>query len=113
MDPTAAITWAREYRPAWDTDPEAYVDAGVVAWGKTRRLGKLELPASPGGAAFKAYIGVQHVDPRLGGWRLDAPEARFFVSWFVGRRSVGLRVAPTIPAALAILRDAYDQVQPR
>ena len=113
MDLTATITWAPYYQPAWDADPEAYVDAGVVAWGKTRRLGKLELPAAPGSAGFKAYIGVQHVDPRLGGWRLDAPEARFFVSWFVGRRCLGLRVAPNIPAALAILRDAYDQVPPR
>ena len=102
-----SVAWAAHYRPEWDADLDAYVDAGVVAWGKTRRLGKVELPGAAHGAGFKAYIGVQHVDPRRGGWALAVPEARFFVSWFVGRRCLGLRVAPTIPAALAILTEAY------
>jgi hypothetical protein len=108
MDPTSCIAWAAHYQPEWDADPEAYVDAGLVAWGKTRRLGKLDLPGHPG-AGFKAYIGVQHVDPGLGGWQLDAPEARFFISWFVGGRCLGLRVAPTMPQALALLCAAYAQ----
>jgi hypothetical protein len=102
MDSTelrAAITWAAHYRPEWDTDPDAYVEAGVVGWNKTRRLGKWEDTAT----GAKGYIGVQHVDPQGANWGVDAPEARFFVSWFAGRRCLGLRVAPTIPAALALL----------
>jgi hypothetical protein len=106
MDSTelrAAITWAPHYRPQWDADPHAYVEAGEVGWNKTRRLGKWDEP----GTGFKAYVGVQHVDPGLAGWGVDAPEARFFVSWFIGRRCLGLRVAPTIPGALTILSAAY------
>jgi hypothetical protein len=99
----AAIAWAPHYRPAWDADPAAYVEAGAVGWNKTRRLGKWEDPAT----GFRAYVGVQHVDPGQAGWDVDAPEARFFVSWFAGRRCLGLRVAATIPAALALLRAAY------
>ena len=92
-----AIAWNPTYHPAWDADPDAYVAAGIVAWGRTRRLGKLVLPPR-----FKAYFGVQHVDPRLGWSGLDAPEARFFVSWFDGPRCLGLRVAPTLVAAREI-----------
>ena len=102
MDPStvrAATTWAAHYQPAWDSDPAAYVAEGVVGWGKTRRLGVYRAPAR----AFKAYLGVQHVDPRLAGWQVDAPEARFFVSWFVAGRCLGLRVAPTVAEALALL----------
>jgi hypothetical protein len=106
MDSTAlraAIAWAPHYRPAWDADPAAYVEAGAVGWNKTRRLGKWEDPAT----GFRAYVGVQHVDPGQAGWDVDAPEARFFGSWFAGRRCLGLRVASTIPAALALLSAAY------
>jgi hypothetical protein len=105
----AAFTWAPHYQPAWDADPDAYVEAGTVGWGKTRRLGKWEDPVT----GFKAYIGVQHVDPRHAGWGLDTPEARFFVSWFRGGRCLGLRVAPTMPATLAILSAAYATRPPR
>ncbi len=106
MDATelrAAITWAPHYHPEWDADPDSYLEAGHLGWNKTRRLGKWEDPAT----GWKAYIGVQHVDPRQAGWGVDAPEARFFVSWFAGRRCLGLRVAPTIPAALALLSAVY------
>lgn len=99
----AAITWAPPYQPAWDADPDAYREAGAVGWNKTRRLGKWDDPAT----GWKAYVGVQHVDPGAAGWGVEAPEARFFVSWFVRRRCLGLRVAPTIPGALALLSAAY------
>ena len=103
-----AITWSAVYHPQWDSDPDAYVAAGVCPWGRTRRLGKLLLPA----AGFKAYLGVQHVDPRHAGWNsLDAPEARFFVSWFAGAQCLGLRVAPAMPAARDLLWAAWEQQQ--
>jgi hypothetical protein len=103
-----AIAWSAAYNPHWDHDPDAYVAAGVCSWGRTRRLGKLLLPD----AGFKAYLGVQHVDPSLGGWQgLDAPEARFFVSWFAGSRCLGLRVAPTLATARDLLWTAWQQQQ--
>jgi hypothetical protein len=103
-----AVSWSAVYNPQWDSDPDAYVAAGVCPWGRTRRLGKLLLPA----ARFKAYLGVQHVDPGLAGWHsLDAPEARFFVSWFSGSRCLGLRVAPTMAAARDLLWAAWEQQQ--
>jgi hypothetical protein len=101
-----AIAWSAVYNPPWDSDPDAYVAAGVCPWGRTRRLGKLLLPA----ARFKAYLGVQHVDPRHAGWNsLDAPEALFFVSWFAGTRCLGLRVAPTMADARDLLWAAWEQ----
>jgi hypothetical protein len=103
-----AIAWGAVYNPHWDNDPDAYVAAGVCPWGRTRRLGKLLLPD----ARFKAYLGVQHVDPRLGGWSgLYAPEARFFVSWFSGGQCLGLRVAPSMAAARDLLWAAWAQQQ--
>src|SRR4051794_28164715 len=98
------IAWSDTYVPNWDADPDAYVSAGRVAWGRSRRLGRLAL--SPG---FLAYLGVQHVDPARAGWRgFDAPEARFFVSWFDGRRCLGLRTAPTGAAARDLLWAAWQ-----
>jgi hypothetical protein len=103
-----AIAWSAAYNPQWDSDPDAYVAAGVCPWGRTRRLGKLRLPDN----RFTAYLGVQHVDPRQAGWNsLDAPEARFFVSWFAGGRCVGLRVAPAMTAARDLLWAAWEQQQ--
>src|SRR5215218_2757723 len=105
-DLEAAIAWGRAYSPAWDTDPDAYLEAGQVGWGRSRRLGLLHLPA----AGFKAYLGVQHVDPARAGWNqlgLAAAEARFFVSWFDGPRCLGLRTAPTMPQARDLLWDAW------
>ena len=98
-----AISWSAAYQPDWDTQPEAYEAAGRVGWGRTRRLGKLLLPAG-----FLAYLGVQHVDPQRAGWGgLDAPTARFFVSWFDGRQCLALRTVPTMPAARDLLWAAW------
>ncbi|HMA34700.1 MAG TPA: hypothetical protein VKY74_09490 [Chloroflexia bacterium] len=101
-----AIRWGPAYNPAWDADPAAYVAAGRVGWARSRRLGTLSLPA----AGFLAYLGVQHVDPQRPGWNdLAAPEARFFVSWFDGRRCLALRTAPTMAAARALLWTAWTE----
>ena len=99
-----AIAWGRAYDPCWDDEPDAYVTAGRVAWGRTRRLGKLALPAG-----FKAYLGVQHVDPAGARWDVEAPEARFFVSWFDGPRCVSLRTTRTMGAARDLLWAAWRQ----
>ncbi|MGI8588864.1 MAG: hypothetical protein ACR2M0_14440 [Chloroflexia bacterium] len=99
-----AIEWGRAYRPEWDTDPDQYADSGAVVWGHSRRLGKLLISST----GFKAYLGVQHIDPSIAGWGdFSAPQARFFVSWFVGLSCLGLRTAPTMPAALDLLWEAY------
>ncbi len=56
---------------------------------------------------YKAYIGVQHVDPDRPGWRVvDEAQARFFASLFVDGACVTLRTFPTIEATLAMLAGA-------
>lgn len=95
------IQWHREYRPEWDADPGQYVAHDLLGWGRSRRLGLLLL------GRYKAYIGVQHVDPDRPGWRIvDAPQARFFVSLFVDGACVTLRTFPTVEAALDMLAAA-------
>src|SRR6266540_2260391 len=90
------IEWHREYRPEWDGDPEEYVAHEVVGWGKSRRLGLLKR------GRYKAYVGVQHVDPDRPGWGIvDAPQARFFASLFVDGACVTLRTFPDMESALA------------
>jgi hypothetical protein len=95
----ALIRWHHLYREEWDSAPERYVDEGVVAWGKSRRLGLLK------SGPVKAYLGVQHVDPTRAGWGLvEQPEARFFASLFVGGKVVTLRTFGTLADALEWLR---------
>jgi hypothetical protein len=94
--------WHREYRPEWDGSPDNYAQAEIVEWGKSRRLGKYQ------SGNYKAYLGVQHIDPDAPGWAtiVDEPQARFFVSIFVAGRCIALRTAPTMDAALDILHNA-------
>ncbi len=92
------VKWSAEYRPAWDADAELYSEHGIVGWGLSRRLGLLRL------GNVKAYLGVQHVDPAKAGWAIvEEPEARFFLSLFVGGECVTLRVFPTMQDALTML----------
>jgi hypothetical protein len=92
------IEWAHWYCPEWSERPERYVDAGVLGWGRSRRLAKVH----DEGLGMKAYIGVQHYDP--GRWNLSGePSARFFLSLFLHSRTVSLRTYPTIEAALSAL----------
>jgi hypothetical protein len=100
-----AIAWGTIYQAAWDADPGAYVAAGLVGWGRSRRLGRVVAPAQ----RFKAYIGVQHFDPARWGVAGEA-QAKFFLSLFVAGRTVALHTHPTIPAALAELAEFYQRL---
>ena len=97
------IQWSPAYRPEWDETPEAYLDAGAVGWGRSRRLGKLV----DEGLALKAYLGVQHFDPARWGVAGEA-RAKFFLSLFVGGRTVSLRTYPTMGDARDALQ-AFDE----
>ncbi len=96
------VHWSSTYQPQWDESPQAYVDAGVVHPGRSRRLAKVEDTHR----AFKAYLGVQHWDPSR--WNLPG-EARsiFFLSLFHNHRTLALRTYPTLSAALAALDEAW------
>ncbi len=97
------VRWSPVYQPEWDETPQAYVDAGIVGVGRSRRLAK----AQDTHRAFKAYLGVQHWDPSR--WNLPGEErAIFFLSLFRDNRTLALRTYPTIPAALAALYAAWN-----
>ena len=89
-----AIVWSPIYRPEWDDEPDKYVTHGVVGWGRSRRLARAEDAAR----RFKAYLGAQHFDPARYGLAGPA-QAKFFVSLFVGGRTITLRTYPTLRAA--------------
>ncbi len=102
------LNWARWYQPEWDEAPAAYVDAGVVGWGRSRRL----LRADDLRLRLRAYLGVQHSDPSQ--WGLPGePRAVFFLSVRLGGRTLYLRTYPTVPAALEALRETHAQLAAR
>lgn len=104
-------TWAAWYSPAWDDDPGAYIEAGLVAWGRSRRLAKVvgDVGAT-GNGAFKAYLGVQHYDP--GRWGVAGePRAVYFLSLFLARRTLSLHTYPTLAQARAALDAAYNRLR--
>ncbi len=98
-----AIRWSPIYQPQWDDTPQAYVDAGIVGVGRSRRLAKAEDTTR----AFKAYLGVQHWDPSRWNLRGEA-RAVFFLSLFRNNRTLALRTYPTIAAALDALYAARN-----
>lgn len=107
MGEALEITWASCYHHEWDDHPRGYVDAGFVAWGRSRRLAKATDPAR----AFKAYLGIQAYDP--GQWHVvGEPEAKFFVSLFVRGCTVTLRTFPTCAEALAALKSFHERLPP-
>ena len=97
------VRWSPVYQPQWDETPQAYVDAGIVGVGRSRRLARAEDRQR----GFKAYLGIQHWDPSR--WNLPGEErAVFFLSLFHHNRTLALRTYPTIPTALAALYDAWN-----
>jgi hypothetical protein len=98
MADAVTVMWSAHYRPEWDEHPRAYVEAGLVEWGRSRRLAKALDPTR----AFKAFLGIQAYDP--GRWHVAGEcEAKFFVSLFVHGRTVSLRTFPTCAEALNLL----------
>lgn len=98
------ITWADGFEPQWSKTPLRYVEAGWVAWGRSRRLLKIEAPD----VDLKSYLGIQAWDPGL--WNLPgAPEAKFFLSIFAHGRTVSMRTFATGDGAL----DALGEALPR
>lgn len=98
-EPGLVISWSPAYHPAWDDSPQAYVDAGVLAPGRSRRLAKVVDARH----VFKAYLGVQHFDPAR--WNLSGePTAKFFASFFLRGHTLTLRTYPTLPVALAAVQ---------
>jgi hypothetical protein len=105
-DDGLSFAWSPVYRPEWDDVPDRYVEHDVVAWGRSRRLARIEDPS----LRLKAYLGVQHFDPAR--WNLPG-EARtvFFLSLFVGGRTVTLRTYPSFAAVLAALRAFHAELR--
>jgi hypothetical protein len=99
------ITWAPAHHAEWDADARHYVDAGIVAPGKSRRLARLADPQR----AFKGYVGVQCADPHLFAIA-DDQVARFFVSVFAHGRTITLRTFPTIAEALALAQTMHARL---
>ncbi|HEY8326808.1 MAG: hypothetical protein ACHQ1E_04510 [Ktedonobacterales bacterium] len=99
------LRWSPHYRPAWDATPDAYVEAGLVAPERTRRLLRADDPR----LGMKAYLGVRHSDPSRYGLPGE-PHASFFLSVLLGKRTLFLRSYDTMPAALAELRCTHDQL---
>ncbi|HEX8037488.1 MAG TPA: hypothetical protein VF510_26780 [Ktedonobacterales bacterium] len=99
------ISWSPIHNPAWDDTPEAYVEHGLVAWGRSRRLARCEDPRRH----VKAYIGIQHDDPTR--WHLAGESrTRYFLSLFLAGRTLSLRTYPTIAAALAALDSFHSSL---
>ena len=104
---TLTIEWSVAYHPEWDDMPDAYVEHGVVASGRSRRLARAEHAR----CALKAYLGVQHYDPTRYGLAGE-PQAKFFLSLFVHGRTVTLRTFPTLGAARAALAHFHASIEP-
>lgn len=94
--------WSPMYRSAWDETPEKYVEAHAVAWGRSRRLARID----DASRAFKAYLGVQHYDASRWYGSGEA-QTRYFLSFFVGGRTVTLRTFPSVASALVALGEFY------
>lgn len=100
------LRWSPHYQPAWDATPDAYVEAGVVAPERTRRLLRADDPQ----LGMKAYIGVRHSDPSRYGLPGE-PHASFFLSVLLGGRTLFLRTYATAPAALVELRRTHERLR--
>ena len=105
MDKGLHIFWSPVYRAEWDDMPEQYVIHGVVAWGRSRRLARCSDPA----LRFKAYLGVQHYDPRRWYGSGEAV-AKFFLSMFFESRTLALQTFPTMSPALELLHEYHQKL---
>ena len=98
--------WSPFYHPEWDTDPQHYLDCGLVKWGHSRRLARFDDRRHD----FKAYVGVHHSDPAA--WGAPGPaRARYFLSLFVSGRTIALSTYDTLPEALTMLTTFQRQLE--
>jgi hypothetical protein len=97
-----SIEWSAIYHPEWDERPQAYFDAGLVAWNRSRRLAKVHDPA----IGFTSYLGIQHFDPAR--WHLPGDATtKFFASFLVTGRSASLRTFASIGEAITAVREFH------
>ncbi len=105
MPSELAFAWSSIYHRDWDDTPEAYVSAGLVGWGRSRRLARVDDPA----LALRAYLGVRHFDPSM--WNLTGEAtATFFLSIRVQGQTLWLRIFPTMRDTLAALHAAHEEM---
>lgn len=100
-----SVRWSAHYEPRWDATPDAYAEAGIVPWGRSRRL----MRADDTRLGMKAYLGVQHSDPSRWGLPGDA-RTRFFLSVLLGKRTLFLRTFDTASEAFAVLHETHDRL---
>ncbi|HEX8981161.1 MAG TPA: hypothetical protein VF792_00190 [Ktedonobacterales bacterium] len=100
-----SVRWSAHYEPRWDATPDAYAEAGIVPWGRSRRL----MRADDTRLGMKAYLGVQHSDPSRWGLPGDA-RTRFFLSVLLGKRTLFLRTFDTASEAFAVLHEIHDRL---
>ena len=96
-----AVRWSATYRSEWDDQPDAYIAAGIVRQGRSRRLLRCDDPT----CAFKAYVGVHHNEAQ------ETGQARFFLSLFVLGRTISLRTYSTFPEAIAALQVFHQRLR--
>ncbi len=100
-----SVRWSAHYEPHWDATPDAYAEAGIVPWGRSRRL----MRADDTRLGMKAYLGLQHSDPSRWGLPGDA-RTRFFLSVLLGKRTLFLRTFDTADEALTALRETHNRL---
>jgi hypothetical protein len=104
-DGSLEAQWSTIYHPEWDTDPERYLNSGLVKWGRNRRLARFDDRLR----GFRAYIGLHHSDPSRFGASGQA-QTRYFLSLFVLGQTVSLHTYDTFAEAQAALATFYRQL---
>lgn len=102
------LQWSPAWRPEWASAPEAYVEAGVLGWERTRRL----LRGDDTRLSLRVYLGVRHTDPTRWGL-VGEPRATFFASALRGGRTLILRTYPTAAEALNALGEVRAELASR
>lgn len=97
------IEWSSKYNPDWDDEPEAYMRSGILAEGRSLRLGKLSYASM----RFRAYLGVQHYDP-LDWAQQGESYTCFWVSFLIGKQTITLQTFQTMRDCRSALWQFYS-----